>query len=81
VVGYATLRILAVNCSTNPKKPSCAGPSCGDPDAACSRHASGKCILAQVICNHRDGSGTTGGAWTGTSTFQPVLVETRGAWN
>jgi hypothetical protein len=82
VVGYSTLRILAVNCSANVHNPDCVGaPYCTDVTAPCSQYASDKCVLTQLVCNHKSDSQSTGCAWSGTSSFQPVLVQTRGASN
>lgn len=79
VVGFATMRILAVNCSESSKKPDCVqapGTSyCTDAAAPCSQFASDKCVLAQLVCNHDPGTRSTGGAWTGTSPLKPILVK------
>lgn len=75
VVGFTTLRVLAANCRSG-----CVGPgSCNDAGQPCNA-ASGDCVLTQLVCNHEARPDqSTGGAWTGTSTFHPRLVQSRGA--
>jgi len=78
IVGYATYRVLAVNCSATEKQPDCVddgGGYCNDETAPCSIYASGKCVMTQLVCNHLNGANnSTGCAWTGTSPLRPVLV-------
>lgn len=75
VVGFTTLRVLAANCRSG-----CVGPGyCSDTTQPCNA-ASGDCVLTQLVCNHEARADqSTGGAWTGTSTFHPRLVQSRGA--
>jgi Flp pilus assembly protein TadG len=82
IVGFATVKVLAVNCSTNSGNNTtydcvqAPGASyCNNATAPCSQYASTKCVLVQHICNHDNGNGSTGGAWTGTSPLKPVLVK------
>jgi hypothetical protein len=82
VVGFVTLKVLAVNCETHTGsggKVDCVdapGTSyCSDPTLKCWDYASDKCIVAQQVCNHDSGSRSTGGAWTGTSPLRPILVK------
>jgi hypothetical protein len=78
IVGYATYRVLATNCTATAQHPDCVddgGGYCTDAAAPCSVYASGKCVLTQLVCNHLNGSNhSTGCAWTGTSPLRPVLV-------
>jgi Flp pilus assembly protein TadG len=79
IVGYATYRVLAVNCTATSTHPDCVeAPGTGyclDSTAPCSVYASGKCVLTQLVCNHINGANhSTGCVWTGTSPLRPVLV-------
>jgi Flp pilus assembly protein TadG len=82
VVGFATVKVLAVNCSTNSGNKTtydcvqAPGASyCNNASAPCSQYASTKCVLVQHICNTDNGNRSTGGSWTGTSPLKPVLVK------
>lgn len=87
VVGFATFNVLAVYCGGSP--PDCVSPpgtdyctnppvdpATGQASPCPSSIASEKCILTQLVCNHKPGgNGTsTGCAWTGTSPLRPILV-------
>ena len=78
IVGYATYRVLAVNCTASAQHPDCVDDGsgyCSDAAAPCSAYAAGKCVLSQLVCNHMNGPNhSTGCAWTGTSPLRPVLV-------
>jgi hypothetical protein len=88
VVGFTTMKVLAVNCTTitgngNGKggggnAPDCVSAPgtdyCNDASAPCNAVASNKCVLTQLVCNHDSGIKAGGGSWTGTGPFRPVLV-------
>ena len=78
IVGYATYRVLAVNCTASASTPTASRPR-GRATARTpplpAAYASGKCVLSQLVCNHRNGANhSTGCAWTGTSPLRPILV-------
>ena len=78
VMGYATFRVTAVNCSASARQPDCVqvpgADFCLNSASPCNV-ASGMCALTQLVCNHRNGDNhSTGCAWTGTSPLRPVLV-------
>jgi hypothetical protein len=78
VMGYATFRVTAVNCSASARQPDCVqvpGANFCLNNASPCNVASGMCVLTQLVCNHRNGDNhSTGCAWTGTSPLRPVLV-------
>jgi hypothetical protein len=81
VVGFATMRVLAANCPSGCHDDRARGgpASCADTTQPCAT-APGGCVLTQLVCNHEARTDqSTGGAWTGTSTFRPRLVQSRGA--
>jgi hypothetical protein len=79
VVGFTTVQVLAVNCSTHYPDDCVQAPGtsyCTDPTSLPDvSFASNKWALTQHICNHDDGTRSTGGAWSGTSPLKPVLVK------
>ncbi|MGA8890425.1 MAG: pilus assembly protein TadG-related protein [Anaeromyxobacteraceae bacterium] len=71
IVGFATFRVLAVDCKTGNGCVPANSPWC----ATCDQYASGTCVVSQLVCNHLNGPNhSTGCAWTGTSPLRPVLV-------
>jgi len=71
IVGFATFRVLAVDCKTGNGCVPADSPWC----ATCDQYASGTCVVSQLVCNHLNGPNhSTGCAWTGTSPLRPVLV-------
>jgi hypothetical protein len=71
IVGFATFRVLAVDCKTGNGCVPGTSPWC----ATCDQYASGTCVVTQLVCNHRNGDDrSTGCAWTGTSPLRPILV-------
>ncbi len=71
IVGFATFRVLAVDCKTGNGCVPANSPWC----ATCDQYASGTCVISQLVCNHTNGpNNSTGCAWTGTSPLRPVLV-------
>ncbi len=80
IVGYATYRVLAVNCTASAAAPRLRrGPGGGLlPGRRRSlQHLRFREVRAhpQLVCNHLNGANhSTGCAWTGTSPLRPVLV-------
>jgi hypothetical protein len=79
IVGFTTVKVLAVNCATHYPDDCVQAPGttyCTDESSLpAAEFASNKWALTQHVCNHDSGTRSTGGSWSGTSPLKPVLVK------